>query len=160
MEQVSLGQLFERVMARHEKVGRDRGVIMTSTVEAGADTVRGDRDRLEQALQNLAANALRYAPAGTTIELNARRYREPEAFGLETSGVVISVADQGPGIAPEHLPHVFDRFYKTDSSRPHDAGGGSGLGLSIVKAIVERHGGTISVSSSPGRTVFELRIKN
>jgi signal transduction histidine kinase len=70
---------------------------------------------------------------------------------------VLSVEDDGPGIAAEHLPHVFDRFYKADTSRRGMAGG-SGLGLSIVKAIVQKHGGTISVDSRPGRTRFEFTI--
>jgi signal transduction histidine kinase len=159
IEAVSLGQLFERVAARHERACRERDLTLTAAVAPGAETVRGDRDRLEQALQNLAANALRYAPAGTVIELEARPFREAEAFGLEKTGVAISVTDHGPGIPPEHLPHVFDRFYKAASSRSHDGNGGSGLGLSIVKAIVERHGGTISVASQTGRTTFELRMK-
>jgi two-component system OmpR family sensor kinase len=71
--------------------------------------------------------------------------------------IVLSVEDAGPGIAPEHLPYVFDRFYKADSSRRGMAGG-SGLGLSIVKAIVLKHEGEISVDSRPGRTIFELTI--
>lgn len=69
--------------------------------------------------------------------------------------------DEGPGIAPEHLPHLFDRFYKAESSRavgasPGSGAGGSGLGLSIVKAIAERHGGRVTVRSRPGETVFEI----
>jgi signal transduction histidine kinase len=116
--------------------------------------VRGDRDRLEQALQNLAANALRYAPHGSEIELRARPI---------TGGVAFTVTDHGPGISPEHLPHVFDRFYKAEESRASRHGRapvshGSGLGLSIVKAIVERHGGRITVRSEPGRTVFEVVV--
>jgi two-component system sensor histidine kinase BaeS len=158
-DRVAIAQLFERVAARHERACRDAGVTLACTVEPGADTIRGDRDRLEQALQNLAANALRYAPSGTTITLRSRPYHTTEAFGLERTGVTITVEDQGPGIAPEHLPHVFDRFYKTEPSRSQESGG-SGLGLSIVKAIVERHGGTIAVTSGPGGTVFELTIKN
>jgi signal transduction histidine kinase len=72
--------------------------------------------------------------------------------------VTIGVIDAGPGIDPAHLPYVFDRFYKADHARVQDEAepGGSGLGLSIVKAIVERHGATISVTSRPGRTVFEI----
>ena len=157
-ERVAVAQLFERVTARHERACREAGIALTSTVGAGADAVRGDRDRLEQALQNLAANALRYAPPGTTIALGSKPFRVTEAFGLERTGVTITVSDQGPGIAPEHLPHVFDRFYKAESSRAHESGG-SGLGLSIVKAIVERHGGTISVTSRPGETVFEMNLR-
>jgi two-component system OmpR family sensor kinase len=67
------------------------------------------------------------------------------------------VVDSGRGIAPEHLPHVFDRFYKVDASRTSGLAG-SGLGLSIVKAIVERHGGTVSVTSQPGRTAFVITL--
>jgi two-component system OmpR family sensor kinase len=70
-------------------------------------------------------------------------------------GIALAVEDEGPGIPEEHLAHVFDRFYKADASRA-GVSGGSGLGLSIVKAIVERHGGEVSVTSRPGRTVFEI----
>jgi signal transduction histidine kinase len=164
IEHVPVAQLFERVTARHERASREAGISITSVIEPGAEIITGDRDRLEQALQNLAANAMRYAPRGTSIELRARVHREVEALGLEKTGVTITVTDEGPGIATDHLPHVFDRFYKAESSRAQGAAeglaGGSGLGLSIVKAIVERHGGRISVSSRPGRTVFELTIKN
>jgi signal transduction histidine kinase len=157
IDQVAVAQLFERVAARHERVSRESGVTLRTIIEPGAETVRGDRDRLEQALQNLAANALRYSPGGTTIELRASPYHVSQAFGLERSGIRITVTDEGPGIPPEHLPHVFDRFYKAEASR-QDASGGSGLGLSIVKATVERHGGTASVRSRPGQTTFELTI--
>jgi signal transduction histidine kinase len=119
---------------------------MTATIDPGAEVVAADRDRIEQAMQNLGANAIRYAPPGSTIRLAARR---------DDRGVTLSVEDEGEGIAPEHLPHVFDRFYKADASRA-GVSGGSGLGLSIVKAIVERHGARISVASRPGRTVFEI----
>ena len=118
-------------MARHEHAAREAGV----TLEALGDQavlVRGDRLRLEQVLQNLAANALRHTPAGGRVVLGAARRGD---------AVVLSVQDNGAGIQPEHLPHVFDRFYKADASRAEESGTGSGLGLSIVKAIVERHGG-------------------
>ena len=102
--------------------------------------------RLEQAVQNLAANALRHTPPGGTVRLGASR---------EGGRIRLTVGDSGVGIAPEHLPHVFDRFFKADQSRLQS--GGSGLGLSIVKAIVERHGGTVAVSSRQGvATVFEI----
>jgi signal transduction histidine kinase len=131
---------------------------MTASIEPGAEIVRGDRDRLEQALQNLAGNAMRYAPCGSDIRLLARP---------ESRSVVIAVEDDGPGIPAEHLPHIFDRFYKAESSRTLDqmdgerrAGmsNGSGLGLSIVKAIIERHAGQISAESRPGRTVFQFTL--
>jgi signal transduction histidine kinase len=143
-EAVDVAQLFERVAGRHERELRARGIELVRSVAAGAERVRGDADRLEQALQNLAANALRHAPDGGTLRLVADR---------TPAGVRILVRDSGPGIAPEHLPLIFDRFYKVDVSRK--ATGGSGLGLSIVKAIVERHGGTIAAYNDEG-AVFEI----
>jgi signal transduction histidine kinase len=149
---VPTADLFARVAERHERTSGQAGITVRTVVEPGAERLRADGDRLEQALQNLTANAMRYAPNGTAVELRAR---------VVDAGIAITVADEGPGIAPDHLPHVFDRFYKADASRtPHgeSVGGGSGLGLSIVKAIVERHGGRVSVASRPGRTVFEFTI--
>jgi two-component system, OmpR family, sensor kinase len=164
--EVPVAQLFARVTARHERAALAAGVTLESSIAPDAELVSGDRDRLEQALQNLAANALRYAPRESAIRLSARRDHEAKHLRGPGSGdvrpvqqpaVVLSVEDAGPGIAPEHLPYVFDRFYKADASRRGMAGG-SGLGLSIVKAIVQRHGGEISVESRPGHTVFELTI--
>jgi signal transduction histidine kinase len=146
IEPVAVAQLFDRVIARHERAAGEADVAFESSIAPDAATVSGDRDRLEQALQNLAANAIRYAPRGSSVRLGARR---------ADSSIAMSVSDEGPGIPQDHLPHLFDRFYKADTSRA-GVSGGSGLGLSIVKAIVERHGGTVSVVSRPGRTVFEL----
>jgi two-component system, OmpR family, sensor kinase len=148
---VAMAPLFERVRSRHERACADAGVRITTSIAPGAEAVEGDPDRLEQALQNLAANAVRYAPRGSAIALSARS---------SEGGVVLAVSDEGPaGINAAHLPHVFDRFYKAEASRAVDApSSGSGLGLSIVKAIVERHGGRLSVASRPGRTVFELAM--
>jgi signal transduction histidine kinase len=160
VENVAVTQLFDRVAARHERACNAGHILMTASIEPGAEIVRGDRDRLEQALQNLAGNAMRYAPSGSDIRLIAR----PDG-----RSVVIAVEDDGPGIPAEHLPHIFDRFYKAESSRALDqmdgerrAGmsNGSGLGLSIVKAIIERHGGHISAESRPGRTIFQFAIPN
>lgn len=146
-EYVDVDELFERVADRHAKAAQDKDV--TIVIEPHDDIrVVGDPHRLEQALQNLAANALRHTPPGGTVRLNA---------ASDGDRVRILVADNGAGIPPEHLPHVFDRFYKADQSRAHS--GGSGLGLSIVKAIVERHGGTVSVRSRQGvETVFEVSL--
>ncbi|HEX4346055.1 MAG TPA: HAMP domain-containing sensor histidine kinase [Vicinamibacterales bacterium] len=152
-DEVPVEQLFDRLKARHERDLNDANVVMHAVIEPGADMVVGDRDRLEQALQNLAANALRYAPAGTAIELRSSK---------GPTHITLSVEDAGPGISLDHLPHVFDRFYKAEASRAIRSGpgqaGGSGLGLSIVKAIVERHGGRVTVASQPGRTVFSLQL--
>jgi two-component system OmpR family sensor kinase len=147
-EAVPVDWLFARVAERHEVAMRDRGIQLDRRIEPGAERVDGDARRLEQVLQNLAANAVRHTPAGGRIGLSA----EPQR-----GRVAIRVSDTGTGIAAEHLPFVFDRFYKADASRAQGDGMGSGLGLSIVKAIVEGHGGQISVSSPPGAgAIFEI----
>jgi signal transduction histidine kinase len=146
---VPVADLFARVTARHERAAESAGINIATSIDPDASQLDGDRDRLEQALQNLAANAIRYAPRGSTLGLGSRPVE---------GAVVLSVEDEGvDGIAAEHLPHIFDRFYKADASRV-GVKGGSGLGLSIVKAIVERHGGTISAASRPGRTTFQIRL--
>jgi len=143
-EQVDVEAVFERVAARHERELRERRITLSTHVEPEGATVPADPDRLGQALQNLAANALRHTPDDGQVSLSARK---------SPDGIVIRVRDSGPGIAPQHLPLIFDRFYKADASRK--AGGGSGLGLSIVRAIVERHGGTITARNDNG-AVFEI----
>ncbi len=139
-------RVFTHVVERHEREGRDRDIKLLSHVDSSADQLFADPDRLEQVIENLVANAFRHTPAGGVIQLYA-------AAGVDDAR--LSVTDSGSGIAPEHVPHIFDRFYKVDESRVAGAAG-SGLGLSIAKAIVERHGGTMSVNSRPGRTEFVL----
>jgi two-component system OmpR family sensor kinase len=150
---VDVAELFARVEARHGQRLDQAGVHLSRDIAPGAGTVIGDANRLEQALQNLAANALRYAPRGSTLHLAARPAENRARPG--SRAVAITVEDEGPGISPEHVAHIFDRFYKVDAARTGSTAG-SGLGLSIVKAIVERHGGHVTVTSAPGRTVFEL----
>jgi signal transduction histidine kinase len=99
-----------------------------------------DPDRMAQVLSNILTNALRYTPEGGDITISTK----------ETVGAVeIRIHDSGPGIEPEELPNIFDRFYRTDKSRQRDSGG-SGLGLAIAKSIVEEHGGRIWAESEPG----------
>jgi two-component system, OmpR family, sensor histidine kinase BaeS len=140
MEQVRTADLLGRLTARHAPAAAAKGVHLATHADEAVDTITADPVRLEQALQNLVANALRHTPAGGEVVVTAT---------TGPSAVVLRVRDTGEGIAPDHLPHVFERFYRADPSRT-GASGGSGLGLSIVKAIVERHGGTIAVSSTPG----------
>jgi two-component system, OmpR family, sensor kinase len=149
LQDVPIENIFGRVVARHERNAAARRITIASSIAPGAEIVVGDALRLEQALQNLAANAVRHTPAGGRVELGAE---------LDDRHVVLTVRDSGPGIPAEHLPLVFDRFYKVDPSRAH-AAAGSGLGLSIVKAIVERHGGTITVSSAPDKgSLFTIHL--
>ena len=114
------------------------------------DPVLADPDRIGQVLSNLLDNALRHTPAGASVTLSCRR---------ADRWVEFVIADSGEGIAPEHLAHVFDRFYRVDTARDRDRGG-SGIGLSISKALVEAHGGTLTaLSSGPGRgATFTVRL--
>ncbi|MEV0132363.1 HAMP domain-containing sensor histidine kinase [Dactylosporangium sp. NPDC050688] len=102
--------------------------------------VRGDETRLRQVLQNLIANALTHTPAGTEITV---------FVGTEGRDAVLEVADNGPGMTAQDAERVFERFYRTDPSRTR-AHGGSGLGLSIVSALVTAHGGTVTLRTAPG----------
>jgi signal transduction histidine kinase len=144
----AIRRVFEHVARRHEQEADSRGIVIRIDVAAGADQVVADPDRIEQVIENLVSNAVRHMPTGGSLELRA-------AEGHES--VELAVVDSGPGIPAEHIPHLFDRFYKADPARAAGSGG-SGLGLSIVKAIVERHGGSVSVSSEPGRTAFAVTL--
>jgi signal transduction histidine kinase len=141
IEEVCIRTLFSEVMTRHEQECRSRNITATCSIAAGAETIQADRFRLEQVIENLFANATRHTRDGGRITLKAE---------LSGNAVSLQVEDSGEGIAPEHLPYVFDRFYKA-SSADGIASPGSGLGLSIVKAIVTRHGGRVSASSTLGQ---------
>ncbi|BCJ52483.1 two-component sensor histidine kinase [Actinoplanes sp. NBRC 14428] len=111
-------------------------------------TVTGDGQRLHQVLGNLLANARTHTPEGTTVTVGV---------AAEQGAAVIRVTDAGPGIPAELQPHIFERFARGDSSRSR-AAGSTGLGLSIVHAVVTAHAGTVAVTSEPGRTKFTVRL--
>lgn len=116
---------------------------------AGDAAVYGDPMFLRQALINLIHNAIKYSPEKSTTEISVRRAGD---------SVMVLIHDSGRGIAPEHLPHIFDRFYRADAGRSRDAGG-FGLGLAISQWAVQAHKGTIAVSSTPGNgSTFEIRL--
>lgn len=146
---VPIEDLFRRVADRHEPTIRERRIAIEMSIASDTPAARGDAARLEQALQNLATNAIRHTPEGGRVLLRAER---------DGHHVRIRVQDTGPGIPPEHLPRIFDRFYKADEARAGTAlPSGSGLGLSIVQAIVQRHGGVVSAANAPeGGAVFEI----
>ena len=150
-EDVPIEQLLERVRHRHEPTLREKRVTLVTERDPLAESVKGDPNRLEQALQNLVANAIRHTPPDGSVTVNA---------ASRNGWIVLSVEDSGPGISPEHLPRIFDRFYKVDESRASaDASSGSGLGLSIVRAIVTRHGGTVTASNVHGGGArFEIAL--
>ena len=137
LQPTSVLDLVEAVTARLGRQFEEKSVTLETEVSADLPSVRADKDRIDQVLLNLMGNALQYTPAGGRVCLRARR---------EGDAVRLAVEDTGIGIATEHLPHLFTRFYRVDKSRSR-AGGGSGIGLTIAKHLVEAHGGQIQAAS-------------
>jgi two-component system sensor histidine kinase BaeS len=135
-------ELVEQAVRRVEAQYADKGIALTIDVSTDVALVRADPDRIIQVLINLLGNALRYTRDGGAVEVRA------EGQG---DSVMFHVTDSGIGISPEHLPHLFERFYRVDKARSR-ALGGSGIGLTIAKAIVEAHDGHIwATSEGPGQ---------
>jgi two-component system OmpR family sensor kinase/two-component system sensor histidine kinase BaeS len=143
---VDLSNLIGRVAAAVEPVAAEKDITLSVEVSPSLPPISADADRLNQVLHNLLSNALRHTPPGGKISLRAG------IEGDEAREVWLEVSDTGEGIPSEQLPYVFDRFYRADPARSRGTGG-TGLGLAIVRAIVEAHGGRISVASDgvPGR---------
>jgi len=145
-EPVALRALLAEVVELYEDVADAKKVKVT--VESGDEVgVSGDRDRLRQVFANLLDNAIKYTPEGGHVRV---------AIARDGDSAVVTVKDTGAGIAAEHLPRIWERLYRADPSRSER---GLGLGLSLVKAYVTAHGGTIEASSQPGQgSTFVVRL--
>ena len=172
------GQKDSSVVTAVEPTAAQKGIVLSLDISANLPAASADPDRLSQVLHNLLGNALRHTPVGGKIAVSVGlasgedwkagrvedwRIGRPEDWGkgvpthpstlpaLQSSSppILVSVTDSGPGISPEDLPYIFDRFYRADKSRSR-AGGGSGLGLTIARYIVEAHGGRIWAESREG----------
>ena len=139
LQAVSVSHLLEAMTARLARQFEEKNVTLDIELPAELPPVKADEDRIGQILLNLAGNALLYTPAGGRVRIAAR---------CEGDSVLISISDTGIGIAAEHLPLLFTRFYRVDKSRSR-IGGGTGIGLTIAKHLVEAHGGRIW-AESPG----------
>ncbi|MEW5989053.1 MAG: ATP-binding protein [Chloroflexota bacterium] len=136
---LDVAALVEAAAGRLRPQFADKGVVLLLDMPPGLPEIEGDSGRLTQVLLNLLGNALQYTPAGGRVTIQLR---------AEGRHVIIRVQDTGLGLAPEHLSHIFERFYRVDKSRSR-AGGGSGVGLTIAKYLVEAHGGRLA-AASPG----------
>ena len=138
---VDLVALSLTIVANHQPQFRMQGIDLAFASDLAEARVSADADKLSQAVINLLSNALKFTPSGGSVKVHLRASK---------SSVLLSVSDTGIGIAAKDLPFVFERLYRADSSRAR-ATGGSGIGLSITRAIVEAHGGTITATSEPGK---------
>lgn len=136
---VQIDTLTEAATARLRPQFDDKQVDLTLSLEPDLPQVSADPDRIMQVLVNLLGNALQYTPAGGSVSVRAER---------KANEIVVAVSDTGIGITPEHLQHVFERFYRVEKSRSR-TGGGSGIGLTIARHLVEAHGGQLW-AASPG----------
>jgi signal transduction histidine kinase len=140
-------ELLDRIAAVYQQHAAQQGIKLSVEAEPNLPQINVDPERMVQVLNNLLDNALRYTPSGGHIILSAR---------AQADVVQLMVTDTGSGIAPKDLPHVFDRFYRADTSR-HQTKGESGLGLAIAKSITEAHGASIAVQSAQGTgTTFTM----
>ena len=144
---VDLGSLMEGVLSQFQSQADVKSVRIGMTVSDDTPPVLGDEEKLRQVLSNLLENALKFTLVEGAVTMSAR---------AEGGAVIVSVSDNGAGIPEEHVPHIFERFYKVDRSRRD---GGTGLGLAIVKHIVQAHDGEVWVESREGGgSTFSLRL--
>jgi two-component system phosphate regulon sensor histidine kinase PhoR len=145
---VDLNDVLGHAKDTLEPLASDSGMRLDVQLFAKPAIVRGERDELLQVLQNLVQNALKYGSPGCQVRIEAKHI---PALGRQAKGrYAISVADDGPGIAPEHLPRLTERFYRVDVASSREKGG-TGLGLAIVKHILNRHRGELAIASKPGK---------
>lgn len=149
MVDVDLSNLVTEAVTSAQAAGPEHPI--TSDI-AHAIHTHGDADKIYQVVTNLLANARAHTPAGTAIHVSTYSTGD---------GSYVSVADKGPGLSAQDQLHIFERFYRVDTSRQRSSNDGSGLGLSIVDEVMKAHGGTVSVASEPGKgATFTLYFKN
>ena len=146
---VNLSELVQEAVTSAQAAGPEHTI--TTNISAGVAT-KGDADKIYQVITNLLANARAHTPAGTTITVSTF---------TDGKDSFVTVADNGPGLSAEDQARIFERFYRVDASRQRNSKDGSGLGLSIVDAVMRAHGGDVSVQSVLGKgAAFTLRFKN
>jgi PAS domain S-box-containing protein len=148
-ETCNLNTLVESLIAEQRAAAQAKAVAVSFSPDHVLPLLRVDKEELRRALRHLLANALTHTPEGGSVAVRTFK---------DEGGMSVEVADSGPGIAAEHLGHVFDPFYRGDLARSIDSGG-IGLGLSIVKMVAEAHGGSVVVRSDPGQgSVFTVTL--
>jgi signal transduction histidine kinase len=150
IREFSLGDLLQDLYLQGKTLGEPKNIRISLQLQITEDIrLKGDQFQLHRLLLNLVNNAIKYTPENGSVEIR---------LAVEGSEAVLGVADSGIGIAAEHLPHLFERFYRVDEARNRSEGG-TGLGLAIVKSIAEAHEGRVEIESTPGQgSVFSVRL--
>jgi signal transduction histidine kinase len=149
LESVDVSEIADDVTASFAELAERKSQSLSSRHQP-APTVRSDSDRIRRILENLVENALKYTPSSGSVAVETR--------ASDDGGVELLVRDDGPGIGAEHLPRIFERFYRVDKARSRDLGG-TGLGLSIVKHLAESIGASVTVASEVGQgTTFRVAL--
>jgi signal transduction histidine kinase len=140
-EPTNLAELVQRRVSQTEVIAQGKNISLRTDITEGLPEIEADGRRIEQVVANLLDNALNHTPSGGTVTI---------AVSPDKDGILVSVSDTGEGIPAEHLPYIFERFYRVDDARSRKTGG-AGLGLAIAKQMVELHGGRIRVESEVGK---------
>lgn len=143
---VDMNEVISYVSATLEPLAVDAGIALTTNLPTESYFVRGERDELVQVIQNLVQNAIHYGHKNGHVDVSLERQSQGKT---KPATISVTVADDGPGIAPEHIPRLTERFYRVDVTSSRDKGG-TGLGLAITKHIVTRHRGELTIHSRPG----------
>ncbi len=153
---IDISQLVKNAAIKFKAAANEKGIDLKVTETDGLPQLNIDSFRIEQVINNLLTNALRYTPDGGVISVQIEiKNRNPK---FDEKHILISIKDSGEGISPEHLPYIFDRFYRVKSSRSRD-GGGTGLGLSIAYRMVQAHNGRLWAESKPkGGSIFYIAL--
>ena len=144
MEETDIDELTERVLKKFDLEFRSKQIQVETQLAQGPALVLGDRERLSQVMENLLKNALQYTPEGGSVSVSTQTLAETVKF---------LIVNSGPGIEAKDLPFIFERFYRGEKSRSRDFGG-TGIGLAIVKEILEAHGAKVGVESALGKTLL------
>jgi signal transduction histidine kinase len=139
-QSVDISDIVGKAVTASQAAANEKGVVLSIDLPDEIPPVEADPERIGQVLRNLLNNAITHTPSGGHVDITA---------STNDSEIEVSVRDTGSGISPDHLPHIFDRFYRADQSRARETGG-SGLGLAIVKELIEMHGGHVRAESTPG----------
>ncbi|HIJ68707.1 MAG TPA: GHKL domain-containing protein, partial [Deltaproteobacteria bacterium] len=144
LEETDIVELASRALKKFDLEFKQKGIQVTAELGEAGTPVPADREKISRVIENLLKNALQYTPENGSILVRTEISGQSLKFFVENSG---------PGIEAKDLPFIFERFYRAEKSRSRDFGG-TGIGLAIVKAILEAHGGKTGVESAPGKTLF------